>query len=73
MTGPSCGLLSCSMDADLYVREGARPDADDWDCRPYLTGNAESCTLTASSTAWYFVGIHAYTGSGTIQVVATVG
>jgi hypothetical protein len=32
-------------DADLYVRFGAQPTASLWDCRPYLNGSAEQCSL----------------------------
>jgi len=33
-------------DPDLYVRFGASPTTSTYDCRPYLAGASESCTLT---------------------------
>src|SRR6185295_14564760 len=32
-----------SGDADLYTRFGSRPTLSTYDCRPYKTGNAETC------------------------------
>lgn len=34
-------------DADLYVRFGSQPTTSAYDCRPYRSGNAETCTFTA--------------------------
>ena len=36
-----------SGDADLYVKFGSAPTASSYDCRPYKSGNAETCTLNA--------------------------
>ncbi|MCP4657973.1 MAG: hypothetical protein GY856_21400 [bacterium] len=47
-------------DADLYVRFGSEPSTSSWDCRPYLWGNNESCTITPTQTGTYHIGIHAY-------------
>ncbi len=33
-------------DPDLYVRFGAVPTANQWDCRPYKNGPKETCSLT---------------------------
>ncbi|MGB1697939.1 MAG: S8 family serine peptidase [Thermoplasmatota archaeon] len=33
MTGPGCSLTGCAFDADLYVREGAKPTTSSYDCR----------------------------------------
>ena len=45
-------------DADLYVRKGAAPTDSTYDCRPYKTGNSESCTGTGDGT--YHVRLKAY-------------
>ena len=37
-------------DADLYVRIGAQPTTSSYNCRPYLSGNAETCNIAAQST-----------------------
>ncbi len=47
-------------DADLYVRFGSAPDANNFDCRPFLNGNAESCTFTTPAEGDWFIGIQAY-------------
>ncbi|RKH62757.1 peptidase M4 [Corallococcus llansteffanensis] len=47
-------------DADLYVRFGEVP-IPTYDCRPYLSGNAETCTLPARATAGkYYVIVHGF-------------
>lgn len=43
-----------SGDADLYVRRGAPPTTSQYDCRPYRTGNSETCQFPATmSGTWY--------------------
>jgi hypothetical protein len=36
-------------DADMYVKFGSAPTDTVYDCRPYKSGNAESCTFAAPS------------------------
>ncbi|PTL77315.1 M4 family metallopeptidase [Vitiosangium sp. GDMCC 1.1324] len=38
-------------DADLYVKAGSEPTTSSYDCRPYLSGNAESCSIAAKTAA----------------------
>ncbi|WP_224365273.1 M4 family metallopeptidase [Hyalangium versicolor] len=41
-------------DADLYVRLGAAPTTTTYNCRPYLSGNSETCTLSnPAAGTWY--------------------
>lgn len=47
-------------DADLYVRRGANPTTSTYDCRPYKTGNTESCSFTNPVAATYYIGIRGY-------------
>lgn len=47
-------------DADLYVRRGANPTTTTYDCRPYKTGNTESCSFTNPVAATYYIGIRGY-------------
>ena len=37
-------------DADLYVRIGSQPTTTTYNCRPYLSGNNETCNIAAQST-----------------------
>ena len=72
MTGPSCGLLSCAFDADLYTRLGSRPTDTTYACRPYASGSNETCTHSAPASGYWYVRVDAYTGSGTVTLKATV-
>ncbi|KRE83543.1 xanthorhodopsin [Rhodanobacter sp. Soil772] len=47
-------------DADLYVKLGSTPTTSSYDCRPYVTGNTESCTATAPTAGTYYVMVRAY-------------
>ena len=47
-------------DADLYVRRGSAPTTSTYDCRPYKTGNAETCTFTSPVAGTYYVQVRAY-------------
>lgn len=49
-----------SGDADLYTRDAARPTTSSYDCRPYKSGNAESCTASNPAAGNYYIGIRAY-------------
>jgi endonuclease I len=49
-----------SGDADLYVRFGAAPTTTTYTCRPYLSGNTESCSFAAPSVGTYHVMVRAY-------------
>lgn len=43
--------LTGNGDADLYVRVGDEPSAEIFDCRPFLNGTNESCTVQLSTPA----------------------
>jgi len=47
-------------DADLYVKLGSTPTTSSYDCRPYVTGNSESCTASAPTAGTYYVMVRAY-------------
>jgi Bacterial pre-peptidase C-terminal domain len=52
-------------DADLYVRSGAKPTTATFNCRPFLTGNNETCTFTNPAAGdWYVMirGFAAFSG-----------
>ena len=49
-----------SGDADLYVRRGSKPTTSTYDCRPYKTGNSESCSFTNPVAATYHIGIRGF-------------
>ncbi len=48
------GKTGNSGDADLYVKFGSQPTTTSYNCRPYLSGNTESCTISnPSAGTWY--------------------
>ncbi len=47
-------------DADLYVNEGSKTRNNRWDCRPYLTGNDEVCTINNPGANTWHIGVKAY-------------
>jgi serine protease len=72
MTGPACGLFSCPVDADLYTRRDAKPTDSLYDCRPFTSGNAETCTHASPAAGWWYVRVDGYSGSGTVTITATI-
>lgn len=47
-------------DADMYVKAGSKPTDSSYDCRPYKSGNAETCTIAAPTAGTYYVRLKAY-------------
>lgn len=47
-------------DADLYVKAGSAPTDTSYDCRPYRSGNSETCTFSNPSAGTYYIRIKAY-------------
>jgi len=61
---------SGSGDADLYVRSGAEPTTSAYDCRPYRSGNNESCSASIRSEDLYVM-IRAYSRFSGVTLSAT--
>ena len=49
-----------SGDADLYVRYGSQPTTGSYDCRPYKSGNNESCSFSNPNGGTWYVSIRGY-------------
>ena len=60
-----------SGDADLYVRYGAAPSTAAYDCRPYLDGNAELCSMPNATAGTWYVMVRGYTDFANVSLVAT--
>jgi len=58
-------------DADMYVRAGAAPTTTSYSCRPYLTGNNETCTFTPSANTTYYVNVRAYASYSGVTLKGT--
>jgi hypothetical protein len=50
-------------DADLYVREGAKPTKGRWDCRPYAGSSDEECRIEGPGI--YYISVRGYAPSST--------
>ena len=48
-------------DADIYVRFGAAPTTSNYDCRPYIGGNNETCNISTAQAGTYYIMVRAYT------------
>lgn len=58
-------------DGDLYVRFGAQPTATDYACRPYKTGNTESCVQSNPAAGTWYIGIRSYTTFSGVSLTAS--
>jgi vibriolysin len=58
-------------DADLYTRFGSRPTTTTYACRPYLTGNNETCTTSGTSAGDYYVMLRGYAAFTGVSLVAS--
>jgi vibriolysin len=56
-------------DADMYVKFGAAPTDTVYDCRPYTSGNAETCTFAAPSAGTYYVALKGYAAFSGVSLV----
>ena len=73
-TGASNLVMSISGgtgDADLYTRFATAPTLTSYDCRPYKTGNAESCSVAAPQAGTYYIKVHAYSSYSGVTVKAS--
>ena len=60
-----------SGDADLYTKFGSAPTTSSYDCRPYLTGNNESCSVSAPQAGTYYIKVHGYSSYSSVTVKAS--
>jgi hypothetical protein len=56
-------------DADMYVKFGSAPTDSSYDCRPYKSGNSESCTYATPSAGTYYVRMKAYSSFSGVSLV----
>lgn len=69
-TDISFNLSGGSGDADMYVRFGSTPTDSSYDCRPFIGGNNETCTGTATGGT-YFVRVKAYSTFSGVTLVGS--
>ena len=58
-------------DADLYVRFGSSPTTSTYDCRPYRSGNAETCTFATPQAGTYYVMLNGYSAYSGLSLSAS--
>ncbi len=56
-------------DADMYVKFGSAPTDTVYDCRPYKSGNAETCTFATPSAGTYHVRLKAYSAFAGLSLI----
>ncbi len=59
-TNLSFALSGGTGDGDMYVKFGAAPTETAYDCRPWVTGNNETCNIATAQAGTYYVYVHAY-------------
>jgi hypothetical protein len=55
-------------DADLYVKKGSAPSTTAYDCRPYIGGSAETCTIELTTASAIHVMVRGYAASSTFTL-----
>ena len=58
-------------DADLYTKAGSAPTTSSYDCRPYKSGNSESCTVASPVAGKYYLKVHGYAAYSGVTVKAS--
>ncbi len=70
-TDLSFAISGGSGDADLYVRHGAAPTTSSYDCRPYKSGNNETCSFAAPQAGTWYVMLRAYTSFSGVDLASS--
>ena len=60
-----------SGDADMYVRFGSAPTTSAYDCRPYVGGNSETCTISNVQAGRYHVMLNGYSAFSGVSLTAS--
>ena len=58
-------------DADLYVKYGSAPTDTVYDCRPYLSGNEETCSFASPSSGTWYVRVKAYSSYSGVSLTGS--
>lgn len=68
-------LSGGSGDADMHTRFGSAPTLSTYECRPYASGNNETCNVASPSAGRYYILLHGYTAysGATLRASYTTG
>jgi PKD repeat protein len=69
-TNLSFAMSGGTGDADLYVRFGSAPTSSSYDCRPYQSGNNETCTIANVQAGTYYVMLDPYSAFSGVSLMA---
>ncbi len=58
-------------DADMYVKFGSAPTDTVYDCRPYASGNAETCNIATAQAGTYYVRVKAYSAFSGVSLTGS--
>ncbi|MBB5016557.1 serine protease [Rehaibacterium terrae] len=58
-------------DADLYVKYGSAPTDSSYDCRPYKSGNNESCSFATPAAGTWHVRVKAYSSFSGVSLTGS--
>lgn len=58
-------------DMDMYVKSGSAPTDTVYDCRPYVNGNAETCTFATPTAGTYYVRLKAYSAFSGVSLTGS--
>jgi len=58
-------------DADMYIKRGAQPTSSSYDCRPYKSGNNETCSFTNPTADTWHIGIYGYSAASGVSLDVT--
>lgn len=67
----SFAMSGGSGDADLHVRFGTAPTTTTYDCRPYLSGNAETCSFATPQAGTYHVMVRGYSAFSGVSLTGS--
>lgn len=68
-TNLSFAISGGTGDADMYVKFGSAPTTSSYDCRPYITGNNETCTIANVQAGTYYIMLNAYSTFSGVSLV----
>ena len=60
-----------SGDADLYVKFGSAPTTSSYDCRPYRSGNNETCSISNVQAGTYHVMLRGYSSFSGVSLTGS--
>ena len=58
-------------DADMYVKFGSAPTDTSYDCRPYTSGNNETCNIATAQAGTYYVRLKAYSSFSGVSLTGS--